>query len=410
MRCPVQVPIPLFVMLPLALLFNTVSVTEAGSAGTAAAPSARATVSTWLHAWPMDRHDPQRTSLSPGVGPTQPHLVSQFVHFYGQLIASDSSIIGTVRTSLDVAMAALSPTGKLSKLSTAVSGASGIRRNDSVLQVGADNSRAAAVSATGKLLWTQSSIGLPKSAAPLVTTDGRFFIAAEGHPQDGTAGLYIVSPHGKVVHHLARGQPIFDVALGLDGSVYTLMDDWTTGVSYAVAYSPDLQEQWRYRLGTSLEESPCDCLLVASSGLLYVGNGNTLLTLDRHGRLAWSIQKPDGLLNMAERADGSILLAGARTLTAISSQGESLWDADIHIHHTIGANDFMAAPTLAVDNAGTAYVGTADGQIVVIDGSGRNSARVPAGGYRYGPTPGVMLAPNRTLVVAGTDSRVRLYR
>lgn len=410
MHRTVRFPVVLISASLVAVSLDTGSALTIRSASAAATTSVTVPASAWLRGWPMDRHDAQRTNLSPVSGTLHPRLVSQQSDFSGRLLAPNGSVIGTAGIWPHVAMAALLSNGKLAKLSTRVTEASAIRRDGAILEVGADNSRALAVSASGTFMWQQKSIGLPKSAQPLVTNNGRFFIAAEGHPQDGTSGLYVLSRQGKVIHHVARGEPIFDIAVGLDGSVYTLLYDWATGVSYAVAYSPGLQEQWRYKLTTSLEQSSCDCLMAGSGGRLYVGNGGTLLTLDAHGHLAWSLAKPDGSLSMAERPDGSVLLAGSRTLTAISAQGQILWNADIRIRHTIGANDSVRAPTLAVDSAGTAYVGTADGRIVVVDSTGLTNARIPAGGYRYGQTPLVMLGPRHTLVVAATDSIVRIYR
>ncbi len=150
--------------------------------------------------------------------------------------------------------------------------------------------------------------------------------------------------------------------------------------------------------------------MVVASGRLYVGNGNRLLALDNQGQLVWNFRKSDGLQSMAERPDGSVLLTGSRTLTAISAQGQTLWDADIHVHHSLDPNGFTRVPTLAVDNAGTAHVGTADGRVVVIDRTGRITARVPAGGYHDGFTPLVMLGPSHTLVASGNDSVVRVYQ
>lgn len=394
-----------------AILLGIVGELSFWSSSTAATSSAIAPASTWLRGWPMDGHDPQRTGLSLVSGPIHPHLVREHAGFSGELVAPDGSIIGTAGTWPHVALAALSPSGRLVKLSTRVTGASAIRRDGAILSVGADSGAAEAVASTGIPLWQRSSIGLPKSSRPLVTPDGRFFIAAEGHPQDGTSGLWVLSTEGRVAHHAARGVPTFGVTVGLDGSVYTLLYDQATGVSYVAAYSPTLQEKWRYELNTSLEGfGGCDCLMTARDGGVYVGDGNILLALDAQGSLAWRFSKADGLLSIAERPDGSLLAAGSQTLTAISSRGQSLWDADIHIHHRIGVNDFVRAPAIAVDRAGTACVGTADGQVVVVAASGQLTAHVPAGGYRYGQTPRVMMSPHHMLAVTGTDSVVRIYR
>lgn len=379
--------------------------------GPASASAAPATINGWLRGWPMDGHDSQRSSLSPIVGPSRAHLVRKQAGFDARFVTADGAIIGIARSGQRFHTAVLRPSGPLRVLRGKVDGPSAIGPDGTILGVGADDSRASALSATGKLLWRVSSIGLPKSASPLVTANGSFFVAAEGHPEDGSSGLYVIDPSGKVTSHAVPGVPTFGVATGVDGGVYALLYDQESGTSSVAAFSPSLQERWRKPLSTSLETwGACMCLMVGPQGRLLLGDGTTLRAYEQTGAATWAVHKADGIGSIAERPDGSIVAAGTRLLTAISADGRTLWTADIHVHHQRPEGDATYRPSLAVDAAGKAYVGTGDGRVVEVSPAGRVVTRVPAGGYHYGFAPRVMLGPRHSLIVGGVDGVVRVYR
>jgi len=276
--------------------------------------------------------------------------------------------------------------------------------------MGADDGKAEAFSLQGKRLWSNARLGLAKSAIPLVAPDGRFFAPAEGHAEDGTSGLYILTQHGRTIRHLARGTPTFGVAYGPDGTMYTLLYDAGTSESSVVAYAPSFEKIWRQRLSVSLETvEACTCLVVGQSGTVFVGDGNTMVAVDAHGQIAWRFDKPDGVLAIAERPDGSIVVAGNQWLTGVSEQGQKLFDADIRQRHPRSPNDGLQKPALVVDGAGAAYVGTADGEVLVFANGGKLLDRLPAGGYHLGSTPRIMLGSQHTLVVTGNDGVLRVY-
>jgi outer membrane protein assembly factor BamB len=285
-----------------------------------------------------------------------------------------------------------------------------VRPNGSIITMASDYGGAQAFSPQGKRVWSNSRLGLAKGAVPLVVEDGRFFAPAEGHPEDGTSGLYILTRRGKLIRHLARGIPTFGVAYAADGTTYTLVYDPGTAESSVAAFAPSFQEVWRQPLAVSLETyGVCMCLMVGQHGVLFVGDGNTLSAIDARGHSLWHFAKPDGVLSIAERPDGSIAVAGNQWLTVVSEQGRKLFDADIRVRHPIGTNDAIDKPSLVIDGAGTAYVGTADGEVLVVSSEGQLLDRLAVGGYHFGMTPRIMLGPGHALVVNGNDGVLRVY-
>jgi outer membrane protein assembly factor BamB len=147
--------------------------------------------------------------------------------------------------------------------------------------------------------------------------------------------------------------------------------------------------------------------MAAKDGTIYVSYSQTLAAFTPSGRLIWKLRWRDGPLALAERSDGMILVAGRNQLGAVNPAGRRLW------HVTIGhsAGQFIPEyPSLIVDAAGTAYVGSGDGKVRVISAAGKIRARIFAGGPRLASVPAIMLVAGGKLIISGTDSVLSVYQ
>jgi outer membrane protein assembly factor BamB len=355
----------------------------------------------WLQGWPMAGHDPQHTNRSPTIGPFQPRLLVSRAHVYVNLIAWNGVMYGGVNRRSKFAPAQLDPTGRVLRTYHSASVRIALAPNGDTYASGADSGHVLAYSRHGKLLW-KATTGLFKSAVPFVAPDNRLFAPFEGHPEDGSAGLDIFTPKGRR-QRIEPGTSFFAAALGSDGNIFALTFD--RGASWVRAINPSGTVLWQRSLTVSLETyGMCNCVMMGSDGTIFATDGKDLLALGPSGELLWRDHKPDGALALAERSDGILLVAGEKTLDALDPKGKLLWKASLN-----PSGQPAAVPRVISDAAGTAYVGTTDGRVHVINADGKQVAVVDGGGYHDGWSPALLLAPDGSLVVDSTDGILRIY-
>jgi outer membrane protein assembly factor BamB len=247
----------------------------------------------------------------------------------------------------------------------------------------------------------------------LADQDGSIYSPIVGPPENALpwtsphVGTNIVSPGGKILRQLPA--PLYHPALGRDGTLYGvgLPVGGNTAAAYLYAYGPDghllWQQPWEYPVPYPSSDTAGP--LIGLDGRLYLGVGTSLVTLSASGQHLWTIDKPDGVLALAERADGVILSAGKQSLDAFNPDGHRLWSA------TIGTTDELTPPNsmLVVDAADTAYVGTGDGIVRIISPAGTLLSQLDVGGNHNGYPPYLLLGPNGHLIVDGTDGTLRVY-
>ncbi len=126
------------------------------------------------------------------------------------------------------------------------------------------------------------------------------------------------------------------------------------------------------------------------------------------GRLLWHCTTGDDVISLAARADGTVVALGRTGISAVSPAGHRLWRRPLGRQlRTPSAQP----PTIAVDAMGRAYLGSSDGIVRVIAPNGSLLWTLPAGGpTSLGNTPSIALGPQGTLVVTGTDGRLRVYQ
>ncbi|HZS91748.1 MAG TPA: PQQ-binding-like beta-propeller repeat protein [Chloroflexota bacterium] len=395
------------------------------ASGAAAQPAA-----VWKNAWPMVGHDPQQTGRSPGDGPLTPHLLWTYRGLSGPaLIGPDGSVYGWSHKGL----LALSATGRLRWIVPAEESFGGppALGPDGLLRVsgqlpGAPARNLAreprislfAVASQGRRVWTirslpwatvPRSVPFSKGVAPIVTAANVLYVPFVGpaYQRWENTGVEIVSPRGTPLRRLLAG---FGgaIAVAPGGTVYQLGYDYQ-GHNEILATRTDGALLWHR--GVSYGQS--GSVVVGLHGTVYVsdaggwgpGDVGEVAAFTPAGRRLWQLATRGGPAALAERADGTILAADGNGLTALSPRGRRLW------HVSLGRPPANAAsPSLAVDAAGRAYVGSSDGRVRAVASGGTLRWTLDAGGpSRAGFTPSLALGPTSTLAVTGTDNVLRLY-
>jgi len=371
--------------------------------------------SAWLQGWPMDGHDPQRTDRSPAMGPAHPRLLFTRRHVGVGLIGPDGAMYGGKVTKGRYIPLALDQSGRQRASYHLPLSLVGVASNSTLYGIGfnvpkghkgpASTGEAATAGflPNGKLLWKIQPSGLLKGSEPLVAPDGTLYAPFEGSGPE-FAGLDLISRDGEQ-RYLQKETPFWTVALASSGTIYALTFSHDTNGSYVEAVDQTGQILWQHALQVSLETwGICRCLMVGRSGVLYATDGSDLLAYTSSGGLLWRLHDKNGVLALAERLDGTLVVAGHHALHALSVDGRVLWTASIG---TTGRSDGL--PKLIVDAAGTTYVGTGDGKVRIFSDGGALLATLSAGRHKPFMVPSSRLAAIGRLVINGTDGTLRVY-
>ena len=386
----------------------------------------------WARAWPMVGHDPQRTARSASVGPLRPHLLWSYRGLQGPpLVGPDGSVYSWGRGGLIALTAAgqhrwtvpaeeffggppaLGSDG-LVRVSGELPGPSGTFPPHNVPHIAIF-----ALSATGRRLWTirslpwasvPQSVPFSKGEAPLVTAANVLYVPFVGpvYRPGANNGVEVIAPTGVPLRRLLAGWS-GPLAVARDGTVYEIGGD-SQGHTAVLASRTDGVLWWRRPVAYNQWGN----VLVGRHGTVYVSAGMGLGQTDAGEITAYSVSgflrwrlRTAGVAALAERADGTVLAADGSGVSALSSRARRLW------HRALGRPPTTpySSRSIAVDALGRAYVGSADGLVRAIAPDGAVLWTLRAGGpTNLGATPSVALGPQGTLVVAGTDGHLRVYR
>lgn len=385
----------------------------------------------------MVGHDAQRTARGTSVGPAHPHLLWTYRGLAGPpLIGPDGSVYswGTGGLSALTALgqrrwtvtaqeyfggpAALGPDGMV-RVSGELPMTSGTPTPGTYPYTGPHMAIFALLS-QGQRPWTirtlpwatvPQSVPFSKGQAPLVTSANLLYVPFVG-PVYGPGqnnGVEVISPGGTPLRRLLPGWS-GTIALGRDGTVYEVGSD-SQGHAAVLASRADGALRWSH----PATYAGWGDVLIGRAGAVYVSDGAGLGRSDSgdvaaytpRGRLLWHRQIRGGTAALAERSDGIILVATGAGLTALSPHGTRLWERALGAPPTT----VKMPPSLAVDAAGRAYVGSGDGLIRAIAPTGTLLWTLRAGSpAQRGDVPSLALGPAGVLAVTATDGVLRLYR
>jgi outer membrane protein assembly factor BamB/uncharacterized membrane protein len=347
--------------------------------------------------WPMFRHNPQHTGLSPFTGVLTPQLKwasMPSAGVTGGAITASSPAIGRDGTifigSTDKKLYAFTPSGAIrwTYLTGDSIESSPAIAADGTIYVGSRDGSLYALTPTGTLRW-RFITGGPVRAAPTLGVDGTIYLAST----DGS--LYAVAPTGEKIWAFATGTTLglSAPALSPDGTIYVGANDkrlyavtargtshwiyttgdaigWSSpavgadGTIYVGSYDGALHAiaaadgkcRWTLDLGGWVRSSPA----IGADGTIYVGSlDDRLHAISPAGTRKWSfLTGYDVDSSPAIGADGTIYVgSGDKNLYAIRPDGTKLWAVAT-------GNQIQSSPAIAAD--GTLYVGSLDKRLYAI--------------------------------------------
>ena len=263
------------------------------------------------------------------------------------------------------------------------------------------------ISPRGHLTETVKPAAFAKGAAPAETSSGELYVPYVG-PTEAHAGL-VAQANGKR-RFLQPGFAFYSFAIGPKGSIYAVGRYSSHEDHLSVErLGPGGTVKWRHPI-----KYDGDSVMVGRHGMVYVASGSAagqsfpastqISAYSTHGRLQWRRGTENGTVVLAQRADDAILAAGQTYLTAHSPvDGALLWKT------RLGRSTLDAVPSVAVDAAGTAFVGSGDGIVRIVSADGKLLGKIAAGKPSPTGTPEVAISADGRLVVVGTDDTLRVY-
>ncbi len=368
--------------------------------------------STWAQGWAMVGHDPQQTGRSLSAVRLHPRLIFTYTDDACGTPLVDGA--GGIYAWCGKGLTALTMTGRRRwrvALAPVEGGPPALAPNGLVLANANDGMTTyrhqfiiGLVAATGQQRWIihslpwASALGADvpnsKGAAPLVTVANLLYVPFLG--PSPYHGIGVFGPAGQSLPRLVLPAAPTAMAAAPDGTVYAISGN------ELVAHAPGGAVRWQ-RL------SYANALMIGARGTIYSADGaNGVGAYAPSGRLLWHCTTGNEVMSLAQRADGTVLALGRTGLSAVSSAGHRLWRRPVGAR--VGTPSAQP-PTIAVDAAGRAYLGSDDGTVRVIAPDGSLLWTLPAGGpTSQGNTPSIGLGPAGTLVVARTDGRLSVYQ
>lgn len=417
---------------PVAVLLLVLLAVSPLGAGAAGLPLSAAMISD--RAWLMVGHDPQRTQRSADAGPLHPRALFAYRGIWGPpLFGADGSVYTWSRAGF-VAIDAHGRRRWMAHVDEAEGGPA-VLGTDGLLRMNAEPGAAhrttqpgnqlhmaiVALSLAGRQAWTirtlpwatvPQSVPFSKGVAPLVAPDNRLYMPFVGpvYRPGQNDGMEVVSPTGTPLRRLLPGWS-GPIALARNGSVYEVGGD-TQGHTAVLATRPDGALRWSH----ATAYAQWGDVLVGRDGTVYASDGagtgptdlGEVTAFTPAGRLVWHLQTA-GVSTLAERGDGVVLVGDRAGLSAFSPRGRRLWRRSLG--QPPATANVTAAPSLAVDVAGRAYVGSGDGMVRAIAPDGSLLWTLRAGRRSsLGTVPALALGPGGRLAIMGTDGALRVYR
>lgn len=224
----------------------------------------------------------------------------------------------------------------------------------------------AAYTPEGTLIWNYSDVG-NSYTTPAISSDGTIFIA-------GWSRLYAINANGTLKWSIEMEDDVrSSPAIGADGTVYIGAKD-----HYLYALHPsDGTEKWKFDAGSMVLSAP----IIDSLGVIYFGSyKGKFFAVNPDGTEKWFYQFSEelGFLenNNAVLGDNNVIYIGAsdpvawyvRKVYALNLDGSIKWEY---------VSDLALDTPTALASDGTVYIGTAEGDLLALEGGSTGVAMSP---------------------------------
>lgn len=213
-------------------------------------------------------------------------------------------------------------------------------------------------------VWTvPANISTSRSSALAISPQGILYeINANGT-------LSAINPFGPVASILWSANVSCipsTLAVGPSGSLYCGTTTTSTGGALD-SISSSGQLQWSYSTNSVILVAPT----VNSGGTIFVvTSGGEVLALSSSGTLQWMINNIHQEITSAVIGPGDTLYVAGDKLAAISQSGVELWTEFCYPTSSSLCYPFGPITSMAVDSAGTLYVGTNNSGLIALNDNG----------------------------------------
>jgi outer membrane protein assembly factor BamB len=370
--------------------------------GSRAALPHKGVPASWIQGWPMTGHDLQRTNRSPAAVSTSLHLLFQIrTRLIDPVVDASGGIYGFGRRGLIALNAAgqvrwryplvlLDSPPALTPSGTIVVGAIPVGR-----AVDPNEVRLYAINSHGRKRWSIRPHLFAKTT-PLLTTASGNILAPYVGPDN--ANMRIFNESGVLLHLIPGSFGV--VAVSPTGTICTSESDSVIGTSILTAFDSAGHPLWKMDLGTTLSGRH---LMVGRNGTVFASNGPQLHAIDPNGRVLWTYHAGSEVVQLAERADGAVLVVEQENLFALGPDGDIVW------HHAIPPIPASAAAGLATDANNTAYLALPDGTLRGVASDGTELFSLSIGRPGKLARPQVVIDAQGRLIVSGADSTLYVF-
>lgn len=315
--------------------------------------------------WPTVQHDFQRTSVASSPGPTS----NSTDWIFGPTGSIQSSpVIGSDGTIYFVDdnfhLFAVNPDGSVQWEQTFTGGlfSPAIGPSGTIYVPGVR--QLYAFYPDGEPAWTiPYNISTDRNSALVISPQGILFEV------DSNGTLFAINPFGTVASTIWSIDPSClpaTLALGPSGSLYCGTNSNVTGSGIA-SISPNGQLQWTYPTSSLVLVAPT----IGSDGTLYVvSSGGQIIALEPNGAPIWTVNNIHAEVTSAVIGPDSTIYVAGDKLAAISESGTELWTEFCYLTSSGLCFPFGTITSMAVDSAGTLYVGTNTSGLVAINNMG----------------------------------------
>lgn len=363
---------------------------------------ANQTLTTSPHPWPMFHGDAGHTGFANVIGPKTAKLAWRVFIGAEQGNTPNSVAIarnGTIYVAGAHALTALDQLGKIT-WQTYIPFAQGPAiSSDGTIYVAADTS-IVAVNPDGQVKWVFKTDGRT-IFGPTIAPDDTIYQGSWDHY------LYALNPNGQLKWKFkTAGAVSYPPSLAADGTIYLGGGDAHSGPDrYVYALDPRGRLKWKIDTGAIRSGSP---VINADETIIYAPASPSLIAITADGQINWSNNQDDssqpliGIISPAIGSDGTIYLGNylGKIIALDPASGKVKWSYQTPPSLTDPLKNGLPSFPI-VDQAGTVYVGSVNGQMYAISKTGQVLWSYQTGGKITEASPA--LGPDGTFYFTSED-------